>query len=101
MGITDRTNSKRKVPKYRGLDPHGCNVMYAYADSNFDAPRSTGGHTIMMNGAAIVNTSKKHSTVDVSTTAAGALPGPTAVVPHPPLPWRKILIRVYGKSFGG
>ena len=54
----------------KGLDLHGCNVMYAYADSNFQPPRSTGGHTIMMNGAAIVNTSKKHSTVDVSTTAA-------------------------------
>ena len=54
----------------RGLDKHGCNVMYCYADSNFQSPRSTGGHTIMMNGAAIVNTSKKHSTVDVSTTAA-------------------------------
>ena len=33
--------------------------------------------------------------------AGGGLGGPSAVVPHPPLPWRQILIRVYGKSFGG
>ena len=53
-----------------GLDAHGVAVLYAYADSNFEAPRSQGGHTLMYNGAAIMNTSKKHSTVDVSTTAA-------------------------------
>ena len=36
----------------RGLDPHGVNVIYGHADSNFKAPRSTGGHTLMINGAA-------------------------------------------------
>ena len=35
-----------------------------------------------------------------TTAAGGAGPGPTAVVPHPPLPWRQMLIRVYGKQFG-
>ena len=42
----------------RGLDPHGLNEIYGYADSNFQAPRSTGGHTLMNNGAAFINTAK-------------------------------------------
>ena len=54
----------------RGLDPNGVNVVYGYADSNFTAPRSTGGHTLMVNGAAFVNTAKKHPTVDTSSTMA-------------------------------
>ena len=54
----------------RGLDPHGLNEVYGYADSNFQAPRSTGGHTLMNNGAAFINTAKKHPTVDTSSTMA-------------------------------
>ena len=36
----------------RGLDPHGVNVLSAYSDSNFEAPRSQ-GHYIGMNGGPI------------------------------------------------
>ena len=54
----------------RGLDKHGVNVLYAYADSSFTAPYSHGGHTLMMNGGAVINTSKKHPTIDISSTAA-------------------------------
>ena len=54
----------------RGLDTHGVNVLYAYADSSFTAPYSHGGHTLLLNGGAIINTSKKHPTIDISSTAA-------------------------------
>ena len=54
----------------RGLDKHGVNVLYAYADSSFTAPYSHGGHTLLLNGGAIINTSKKHPTIDISSTAA-------------------------------
>ena len=50
----------------RGLDKHGVNVLYAYADSSFTAPYSHGGHTLMMNGGAVISTSKKHPTIDIS-----------------------------------
>ena len=53
-----------------GLDPHGINTIYGHADSNFVAPRSTGGHTLMVNGAAFLNTAKKHPTIDTSSTMA-------------------------------
>jgi hypothetical protein len=53
-----------------GLDWHGVNVPYAYADSGFTAPRSQGCRATLMNGAVISLTSQKHSTVDVSTTGA-------------------------------
>ena len=46
------------------------NVLYAYADSSFTAPYSHGGHTLLLNGGAIINTSKKHPTIDISSTAA-------------------------------
>ena len=54
----------------RGLDPHGANVVYGDADSNFKAPRSTGGHRLSINGCSFLNTSKKHPTVDTSSTMA-------------------------------
>jgi hypothetical protein len=54
----------------RGLDEHGVNVLYAYADSNFEAPKSTGGRMVFMNGAVISASSQRHSTVDTSTTEA-------------------------------
>ena len=53
-----------------GLDKHGVNVLYAYADSSFSHPHSHGGRTVMFNGGAIINTSKKHSTIDTSSTGA-------------------------------
>lgn len=53
-----------------GLDQHGKNVLYAFADSSFGAPRSQGGRMVKMNGAAVSNSSQRHSTTDTSTTAA-------------------------------
>ena len=46
------------------------NVLSGYADSGFSAPRSQGCRLVMMNGAAISFTSKRHPTTDDSTTAA-------------------------------
>ena len=46
------------------------NLLIAYADSSFTLPRSQGCRLIMMNGAAICFTSKRHTTTDDSTTAA-------------------------------
>jgi hypothetical protein len=54
----------------RKLDPHGVNILYAYADSSFEAPRSHGCSLTMMNGAAVAMRSKKHTTTDDSTMAA-------------------------------
>jgi hypothetical protein len=34
-----------------GLDEHGVGALYAYADSNFESPKSTGGRQVYMNGA--------------------------------------------------
>jgi hypothetical protein len=57
--------------KYKSnLDPKDRNVLIAYADSSFSTPRSQGCRMVMMNGAAISFTSKKHTTTDDSTTAA-------------------------------
>ena len=53
-----------------GIDPHGPNVPYGYADSGFSAPRSQGGRIIKMNCGPISGASQRHSTVDTSTTAA-------------------------------
>ena len=46
------------------------NKLVAYADSSFTLPRSQGCRLILMNGAAICFTSKRHTTTDDSTTAA-------------------------------
>ena len=54
----------------RGLDTHGVNVLYAYADSNFAAPKSHGCSITMMNGGPITMRCKKHTTTDDSTTEA-------------------------------
>ena len=53
-----------------GIDPHGPNVPYGYADSGFSAPRSQGGRIIKMNCGPVSGASQRHSTVDTSTTAA-------------------------------
>jgi hypothetical protein len=55
-----------------GLDTHGINKLYAYADSNFAAPRSQGCRVTMMNGCAISLTSQRHTTTDSSTCEAEA-----------------------------
>ena len=64
--------STRKIGlKYNGLSkPEDRNKLIAYADSSFTLPRSQGCRLIMMNGAAICFTSKRHTTTDDSTTAA-------------------------------
>ena len=46
------------------------NLLIAYADSSFTLPRSQGCRLIMMNGAAVCFTSKRHTTTDDSTIAA-------------------------------
>lgn len=46
------------------------NLLTAYADSGFSAPRSQGCRLVMMNGGVISFTSKRHTTTDDSTTAA-------------------------------
>jgi hypothetical protein len=46
------------------------NELVAYADSSFTTPRSQGCRIVMMNGAAISYTSKRHTTTDDSTAAA-------------------------------
>jgi hypothetical protein len=45
----------------KGLDKHGVNVLSCHADSGHFLPRSYGGTTCMMNGAAITMSAKKHS----------------------------------------
>ena len=55
-----------------GLDTHGVNKLYAYADSNFAAPRSQGCRLTIMNGCWISCTSKRHTTTDTSTCEAEA-----------------------------
>jgi hypothetical protein len=52
------------------LDVKEKNVLVAYADSSFTVPRSQGCRIVLMNGAAISFTSKRHTTTDDSTTAA-------------------------------
>jgi hypothetical protein len=45
----------------KGLDSHGINVLSCHADSGHSLPRSHGGTTCMLNGAAITHSAKKHS----------------------------------------
>jgi hypothetical protein len=52
------------------LEEKDLNVLIAYADSSLSIPRSQGCRLIMMNGAVISFTSKRHSTTDDSTAAA-------------------------------
>ncbi len=46
------------------------NRLVGFADSSFTLPRSQGYRQVMMNGAAISFTSKRHTTTDESTTSA-------------------------------
>ena len=57
----------------KGLDTHGANVIYCCADSSHSVPRSQGCTIIiMMNGAAVSMTPKKH-TVNAASTYHGEL----------------------------
>ena len=51
----------------KGLCPHGLNTFYCYAGSAYSLPRSQGCAIVMMNGAAISCTIKKHTTTASST----------------------------------
>ena len=51
----------------KDLDPHGRNVLYAYADANHRTPRSQGFRIVMFNGACVSFTSKKHTITSPST----------------------------------
>ena len=53
-----------------GLDKHGVNVLYAYADSNFEIPRSRGCSLTMMNGGPVAYRTGRHTTTDDSTMKA-------------------------------
>jgi hypothetical protein len=63
---TRKFGLKYTTPK----DPTLVNTLVAYADSGFGIPRSQGARLIIMNGAAISFSSKRHTTTDDSTTAA-------------------------------
>jgi hypothetical protein len=52
------------------LDQSNLNILLAYADSSLSLPRSQGCRMVIMNGAVISFTSKRHSTTDDSTAAA-------------------------------
>jgi hypothetical protein len=52
------------------LDPDDLNVLVAYADSSLSLPRSQGCRLVIMNGAIISFSSKRHPTTDDSTAAA-------------------------------
>ena len=57
--------------KYNGnLPEKEANVIVGFADSSLTVPRSQGCRLVIMNGAAISLTSKKHTTTDDSTTSA-------------------------------
>jgi hypothetical protein len=57
--------------RYNGnLTDKELNVILGFADSSLTVPRSQGCRLVVMNGAAISFSSKKHTTTDDSTTAA-------------------------------
>jgi hypothetical protein len=57
--------------RYNGnLTEKELNVLIGFADSSLTIPRSQGCRLVVLNGAAISFTSKKHTTTDDSTTSA-------------------------------
>jgi hypothetical protein len=52
------------------LESRELNLLIAYADSSLSVPRSQGCRMVLMNGAVISFSSKRHSTTDDSTAAA-------------------------------
>jgi hypothetical protein len=64
-------SSRKMGILYNGNQSEGeTNKLIAYADSSFTVPRSQGCRIVIMNGALISYTSKRHTTTDDSTTAA-------------------------------
>ena len=51
----------------KGLDPHGDNTLYAYADASLSLPRSYGCRITMMNGGAVLFKAKKQTLTAPST----------------------------------
>ena len=51
----------------KGLDPHGDNTLYAYADASLSLPRSYGCRITMMNGGAVLFKAKKQALTAPST----------------------------------
>ena len=51
----------------KDIDPHGVNVVYAYADSSFERPRSRGCSMTAMNTMPVTYNSGRHTTTDDST----------------------------------
>jgi hypothetical protein len=51
----------------KGLDPHGDNTLYCFADSGHSLPRSYGCTIAMMNGAALSLSAKRHTLTASST----------------------------------
>jgi hypothetical protein len=64
------TTRKMGLRYNANLPTEEMNVLLGYADSGFSVPRSQGCRLVMMNGAAISLTSKRHTTTDESTTSA-------------------------------
>jgi hypothetical protein len=52
----------------KGLDEHGENVLYCFADSGHSLPRSYGSTVPMMNGAAVALSARRHTLTASSTT---------------------------------
>jgi len=64
-------HSRKKGIIYSGnLGKENLNILTAYADSSLSIPRSQGCRMVIMNGAVISFTSKRHTTTDDSTAAA-------------------------------
>ena len=61
---------KRGIIYLGFLDKEDLNILVAYADSSLSIPRSQGCRMVLMNGAIISFSSKRHSTTDDSTAAA-------------------------------
>jgi hypothetical protein len=64
------TTRERGIIYLGCLDPEDLNILVAYADSSLSLPRSQGCRMIIMNGAVISFSSKRHTTTDDSTAAA-------------------------------
>ena len=64
------TTRKMGVVYSGWIDNKEKNVLIGYADSGFSLPRSQGCRLVIMNGAAISYTSKRHTITDDSTTSA-------------------------------
>ena len=64
-------HSRRQGILYSGnWEKEYLNLLSAYADSSLSIPRSQGCRMVMMNGAVVSFTSKRHTTTDDSTAAA-------------------------------